>query len=183
MILIIIPAKGHSNRLPNKNMHPVNGRPMIAYALDEARRSKKASAVIVSTDDDVIESYCVEQNVKVVRRPHSLGGETPIIDVYRHAVSNFDSRDEVTIIVGLQVDHPDRSVSVDGALAIFERERADCLNSTDKEGLKNGAHYIFTAEYLKSGLSHKPIVIQDHCSNIHTIEELREAEKALESRI
>ena len=36
MIIIIIPAKGVSNRLPNKNMTPINGRPMIDYSIDQA---------------------------------------------------------------------------------------------------------------------------------------------------
>ena len=182
MILIIIPAKGHSNRLPGKNMYPLNGKPMIAYTIDQAKRSSKASAIIVSTDDGTIESYCIEQNIRVLRRPVDLGGETPIIEVYRHALSNFDSKDDVTVVVGLQVDHPDRTVSVDDALTLFEREGADCLNSTDKDGVKNGAHYIFNVDYLKTGESRRPMLITDHCSNIHTIEELKEAEQSLASR-
>ncbi len=44
MIVIIIPAKGGSSRLPNKNMAPLGGRPMLDYSVEAA----KACAAIAS---------------------------------------------------------------------------------------------------------------------------------------
>jgi CMP-N-acetylneuraminic acid synthetase len=85
MIVIVIPAKGASNRLPNKNMTPINGRPMLDYAIEGALASKRAAAVYVSTDSDAIAAHAAACGIKVIRRPESLGGEVPIIEVYRHA--------------------------------------------------------------------------------------------------
>ena len=38
MKIVIIPAKGGSTRLPNKNMHLLNGRPLIEYTLDYIKK-------------------------------------------------------------------------------------------------------------------------------------------------
>ena len=127
MIVIVIPAKGASNRLPNKNMTAINGRPMIDYAIDQAMASKRAGAVYVSTDSDDIAAHATARGVAVIRRPESLGGEVPIIEVYRHALAHMPDNGKVSVVVGLQPDHPDRDVGVDESLEIFERASADRL--------------------------------------------------------
>ena len=97
MIVIVIPAKGGSNRLPNKNMAPINGRPMIDYAIDDALASRRAAAVYVSTDSDAIAAFAASRNIPVLRRPETLGGEVPIIDVYRHALAVDDTGDRLAM--------------------------------------------------------------------------------------
>ncbi len=181
MILIVIPAKGESSRLPNKNMSILNGKPMIAYAIDAARKSREATRVIVSTDDDRIDRYCSDQGVEVVRRPRSLGGDVPLFDVYRHAAEQI-GLEQVDILIGLQPDHPDRSVSVDEALVFFKRAGADLLTSTEADGTKNGAYKIYTRAMLKSGVPAKEVVLIDNCTNVHYAADLEKAAQILLAR-
>ena len=182
MIVIIIPAKGRSGRLPNKNMAPINGTPMIDYAIDDALASERADAVYVSTDNDAIAAHAEARGVPVIRRDESLGGEVPIIEVYRHAVVNLSQHD-IGVVVGLQPDHPDRDVSVDAAIAEFEREEADRLLSTEADGTKNGAHYILSRRFLETGDSRKDVVIMDDCTNIHFQADLERAAARLRQRV
>lgn len=167
MIVVVIPAKGQSNRLPNKNMTPINGRPMIDYAIASARQSVQANAVFVSTDSDAIAAHAETRGVPVIRRLQSLGGEVPILEVYRHAVSQMPGGELVATVVGLQPDHPDRDVSVDDALARFFEAGADRLMSTEADGTKNGAHYVLSRHFIDTGSSRKDIVIVDDSTNIH----------------
>ena len=183
MIVIVIPAKGGSSRLPNKNMVPLNGRPMIDFTIDDALQSKCAAAVYVSTDSDSIAAHAASRGLHVIRRPTSLGGEVPIIDVYRHALANMTEGRKVTAIVGLQPDHPDRDLTVDETIAILEREGADVIASTDANGTKNGAHYVLSRHFVDTEEARKKVVVVDDCTNIHFLADLERAEARLKSRV
>jgi CMP-N,N'-diacetyllegionaminic acid synthase len=182
VIVVVIPAKGGSSRLPNKNMALVNGRPMIDYTIDAALASKRASAIYVSTDSDAIESHARSRKVGVIRRPETLGGDVPIIDVYRHALANIPDGDKVSVVVGLQPDHPDRELSIDETIAIFERERVDVLASAEADGTKNGAHYVLSRRFVETGEARKKITVTDNCTNVHFQEDLVRAEARLALR-
>jgi len=50
----IIPARAGSKRIKNKNLHILNGKPLIAYSIQAALESNIFSSVIVSTDSEEI---------------------------------------------------------------------------------------------------------------------------------
>ena len=52
--IAIIPARGGSKRIVNKNMHLINGIPIISYILNSAVKSNLFSAIIVSSDSEII---------------------------------------------------------------------------------------------------------------------------------
>ena len=183
MIVIIVPAKAGSSRLPNKNMAMINGRPMIDYTIDQALASRKTHDIYISTDSDEIEEYGKGRGLKIIRRASSLGGETPLIDVYRHTLKQIDNAD-ISIVVGLQPDHPDRNISVDEAIAYFESQgdQCDMLYSIEKDGTKNGAHYVMSKRYLLSGVCVKKVKIVDDCTNVHYDRDLKKAAERLKVR-
>lgn len=184
MIVILIPAKGHSNRLPNKNMADVNGRPMIDYAIDAALASKRADAVYVTTDSDAIAAHASVRGIHVIRRPESLGGETPLRDVFHHALGKIDNS-TITTIVGVQADHPDRTIAVDDAIAAFEAggQECDVLSSEEPNGKHSGAHYILSRRYVETGECRQRVMIIDDCTNVHTPEDLARAAARLRARV
>ena len=53
-VLCVIPAKGHSRRLPGKNLRPVAGIPLVVRSVQQALESSQFEAVVVSTDSDEI---------------------------------------------------------------------------------------------------------------------------------
>ena len=66
--IAIIPARGGSKRIPKKNIKLFHGKPLIAYSIEVAIKSKLFSKVIVSTDDEEI--------AKIAR---SYGADVPFI--------------------------------------------------------------------------------------------------------
>jgi len=181
MIIAIIPAKGGSKRLPNKNMVILNGRPMLEYAIDYVKDCDLINDFYISTDSDDIENFALNLGVKVIRRPVSLGGETPIIDVYKHALNNMKNKDLVTILAGIQPDHPDRNISLYDAIKIFQDKNLDRLLSKDKEDNKNGAHYILSRNFLDTEVSKNDYVVVDDCTNVHFESDLINAGKRLKN--
>ena len=182
MIVIIIPAKGGSSRLPNKNMAILNDRPMLDYTIDQAQGCMRAGAVYVTTDSDSIEAHASGRGVGVIRRPESLGGDTPMVDVLRHALGVIDNP-KISVVVSVQPDHPDRHMTVDQAIETFEREGADLLHSTEADGTKNGAHHIMTVGYLENENAEKTIYVIDDCTNVHYQEDLDRASERLKNRL
>ena len=179
MIVAVIPAKGGSKRLPNKNMHIINGKPLLEYTVRYVKESKLINDFYVTTDNKQIIDYCASSKIKYIERPISLGGETPIIDVYRHFLTQINFAKKINILLGLQPDHPDRRLSADKTIKLFIKEKADRLMSKQKNGKKNGAHYILSKKYLLTNISTKDVTIIDDCTNIHYIADIIKAEKYL----
>ena len=93
-ILAIIPARGASKRLPDKNILDFAGKPLIAWTIDAALKSKCISKVIVSTDDARIASIAKKYGAKVpFLRPESLASdESTTIDVVVDLVSKLSEK-------------------------------------------------------------------------------------------
>ena len=181
MIIAIIPAKKGSNRLPEKNMRLLMGKPMIQYALDYVKQSKRISKIYVSTDDVAIADFAKAQGVAVVFRPESLGGETPLLDVYRHALNTL-KLSGIETVAGVQPDHPDRTITLDQALEIYETQNLDVLFSKDAKGQKNGAHSVMNAKGILTNRFKKTAFIVDDCTNILYEPDLMLAEQRLISQ-
>ena len=56
--LIMIPARAGSQRIPNKNLINLNGKPLIYYTINECKKVKKFADIYVSSDSDKILNYC-----------------------------------------------------------------------------------------------------------------------------
>ena len=181
MIIAIIPAKGGSNRLHNKNMRLLLGKPMLQYAIDYVKECKKVSRIYLSTDDESIAEYGFSKGIEVIDRPTSLGGETPLLEVYRHALTKINL-ENISIVVGTQPDHPDRNISLNESLEYFHNKQLDFLSSTESSGTKNGAHSIMSAKGIISGEFKRKGQIEDDCTNIHYESDLILAEERIRLR-
>ncbi|WP_026804223.1 pseudaminic acid cytidylyltransferase [Aliarcobacter lanthieri] len=72
----IIPARGGSKRIPKKNIKNFHGKPLIAYSIEIAIKSKLFSKVIVSTDDDEIANISRNYGAEVpFLRPNELSDD------------------------------------------------------------------------------------------------------------
>ena len=59
-ILVLIPARGGSKRLPGKNIKQLNGKPLIAYTIEASLNSKYIDTTAVSTDCHNIRKIALE---------------------------------------------------------------------------------------------------------------------------
>ena len=68
-ILGIIPARGGSKGIPRKNIADVNGKPLLAYTIEAALRSKYINMVAVSSDDKEILKIAKKFGAESISRP------------------------------------------------------------------------------------------------------------------
>jgi len=167
MIVAVIPAKGDSNRLADKNLLEINNLSLIEHAIRYARGSDRVDSVYVSTDSDAIANLASELGVGAIMRGEKLGGEAPLMDVYRHALGSIADR-EITHLVGIQPDNPDRTVNLDRAIEYAREKNIDYLFTVDREGNRNGSLTILSLNALTSEPSIYASSIRDDCTNIHS---------------
>ena len=89
MNLCVIPARGGSKRIPRKNIKIFHGKPMIAWSIRAAKKSKCFDKIIVSTDDNEIADIAKEYGAKVpFQRPAELADDsTSTPAVMKHAAN------------------------------------------------------------------------------------------------
>jgi CMP-N,N'-diacetyllegionaminic acid synthase len=96
-IVALIPARAGSKRIPDKNIRPLGGHPLIAYTIAAALQSEIFSAVIVSTDSeqyaDIVKYYGAE--VPYLRPPELAGDLSPDIEWVEYTLNKLgqDSRE------------------------------------------------------------------------------------------
>ena len=113
-ILAIIPARGGSKSVPRKNIRELNGKPLIAYTIEAAKKIKdKFHRIIVSTDDEKIAKISKDYGADVpFIRPNNLAEDkTPTYPVLQHAVHFVEKQDSINIdlIMLLQPTTPFRT--------------------------------------------------------------------------
>ena len=69
--LAVIPARGGSTRLKNKNIHPLGGKPLIRWTTEAVLNSGVFDKVLISTDSDEIFNAVSDLNVERHRRPEN----------------------------------------------------------------------------------------------------------------
>ncbi len=130
VILCVIPARGGSTGLPGKNIKQLMGKPLIAYTIEQAKKSKYIDRVIISTEDEHIAEISKDYNAEVpFKRPVELArDESGMIDVLLHAIKWME--DEVAykfnILVLLHVTTPLRNTEdIDNCIELLVGENAD----------------------------------------------------------
>lgn len=75
-VLAIIPARGGSKGIPRKNIRILNGKPLLAYSIEQALQTPAITRVVVSTDDPEIAAVAQQYGAEVVWRPAEISGDT-----------------------------------------------------------------------------------------------------------
>ena len=92
--LAIIPARGGSKRIPNKNIRNFCGKPIISYILDAAKKSGLFNTIHVSTDSKQIIKVVENLGFKIdFVRPSDLADDyTPIMPVLKFVVEEYEKK-------------------------------------------------------------------------------------------
>lgn len=96
----LIPARCGSKGIPFKNIHLINGKPMISYSI-EALKNSIVDEIYVSTDCSEIKSVAIHYGAKIIDRPTELSrDESKTIECIKHAISflKMDSQDTIALV-------------------------------------------------------------------------------------
>jgi CMP-N,N'-diacetyllegionaminic acid synthase len=132
-VLAIIPARGGSKGVPNKNIKELGGVPLICWSIRAARESGVVDKIVVSTDSDNIKQVAEkEAGVEVIKRPEELAQDNSlVIEAIRHVVSELEKRNELfEFILLLEPTSPLRTKEdIIETVNILKRNDADSVAS------------------------------------------------------
>lgn len=184
-ILIIIPARGGSKRIPRKNIRMMNGKPLIMYSIENAMslKEKYDAEVAVSTDDEELEDVVRSRGIRVIRRDAALAADRVTLDpVIYDAVLKMEreKQDKYDVVITMQATSPTlKADTLRSAVAAFIQGGYDtmisCVNRphlswTRRDGktVKNYEKRLnsqeLPANYLETGafmISRRSAVTQD----------------------
>lgn len=93
-IAVLVPMKGNSERVPNKNLRLFDGKPLYHAVISELLKSKHITQVVINTDSDKIKDDVAINfpKVVVVDRPSEICGDfVPMNDVIAYDMSQVPS--------------------------------------------------------------------------------------------
>lgn len=137
--IAIIPARGGSKRLPNKNILSLGGIPLIAHSILYAQKNSFIiEDIYVSTDNEAIKEIALKYGAKVIDRPEKLSGDKePTVTALKHVLETLDF--ELENVVLLQPTNPFREEKLLAeAFEIYQSGNYDCLFTVTQNNHKLG---------------------------------------------
>ena len=175
-VVALMPMKGESERVPNKNMRDFNGQPLCSVMLDKLVASDLIDQVLINTDSNLIKNFIESRydKVKIIERPVELRGHdvsmNKIIDydisqypadlyLQTHSTNPLLREETITAAIEMFIKNEskkDSLFSVTRFQTRFYRENGEALNHDPEVLIKtqdlpvlyeeNSCIYIFTKE-------------------------------------
>lgn len=144
-VLGVIPARGGSRRVPEKNIRPLDGQPLIAFTIKAAAESTLLTRTVVSTDSDAVAQVAIKHGGDVpFRRPAELATDEALDRPYLlHAVNWFERQNGALpdAVALLRPTTPFKSGRlIDDAILLLRESGADSVRSLT---LVEGVHHPF----------------------------------------
>lgn len=135
--IAIIPARGGSKRLPNKNTMLLGGIPLLAHSILFAQKHSFIDDVFVSTNDPNIKKIALEHGAKVIERPEYLSSDfEPTVSALKHVLQNVN---QVENVVLLQPTNPLRPENLlNDAFEVFLKNSCESLFTVSRNHQKFG---------------------------------------------
>ena len=90
-VLAVILARAGSVGLKNKHLAPLLGRPVISYTFEHAKKAKRLTRVVVSSDCPTVLEMAEAEGFATIRRPPELAtAEAAVQDVMLHAMDSVE---------------------------------------------------------------------------------------------
>ena len=143
--LAIIPARGGSKGIPRKNIKKMAGNPLIYYTINEAKKAKYLTRIVVSTEDKKIAKISKKYGVDIIHRPKKLANDkTPSELVCQHVIKYLKNKEdfETDVVVVLQPTSPLRKAK-DINSAIKKFLKSDCSSVVSITKAQHSPYWMY----------------------------------------
>ena len=128
-IYAMIPARIGSERLKKKNLALLNNKPLIAYAIDAAKKSKVFDKIFINSDDKIFKKIAKNNKINFYLRPKKLGSSNTKSD---EVVYDFMMNNACDILVWVNSIAPLQSSNeIRNAVKYFKKNRFNSLVTTN----------------------------------------------------
>ncbi len=136
--IAIIPARGGSKRLPDKNIKLLGGIPLLAHSILYAKQYDYIDTVYVSTDDFAIKEIALQYGALVIDRPQEISGDLePTVSALQHVLETIEETIENVVL--LQATNPLRPQDLlQEAYTVFQEKQVESLFTVSRSHHKLG---------------------------------------------
>ena len=142
-VLAITLARGGSKRVPNKNIIPINGKPLLKYTTDEVKKSKYIDQYIVSTDSIEIENICNDMDITYFQREEASDTQTSAVALWevQRVLDKYD------YIIEVMCTNPLKTVEdIDGVIEKLDKTGANSVVSV----VRIWDHHPLRVKYIEN---------------------------------
>jgi len=153
--IALIPARGGSKGIPNKNLAEVDGKSLVTRAINSAVQSGVVDFVVVSSDNQTILDEATKAGAVAINRPANLASDSAAIeDAITHALQIFSKDHQVpATLVLLQPTSPLRQAStISDAVRIF----AENGSTGSVYGVTEAEHHPYKS-FIATGSTLHPV--------------------------
>lgn len=180
MNIAIIPARGNSKRLKRKNLQLINGKPLIFYAITQAKKCKYIDEIWVTSENKDILNYSKKCGAYVIDRPRYLSrDDVPKQKVIINALKKIGKKFDY--VFSIQANSPQiKYIDLNKAYEKLVKNNKSEIISVSQNLIQNAAFRIMDYKYafqktLSTGVC---VYITDYI-DIHNINDLNRTRKKM----
>ena len=181
-VLALIPARSGSERVRDKNIRPLAGHPLLAYAIATARQAGIFDRVVCSTDSGEIAEVAQRYGAETpFLRPKELATATsPDIEWIRHALEELDEHYDLFAIV--RATNPFRGPDVlrRGLAQLLATAEADSIRAVELVKQHPGKMWVLEGRTMRPLLDQTDLEVAWHAGQYQALPEIYVQNSALE---
>ncbi len=150
-IVAVIPARGGSKTIANKNTREFCGKPLIAWSIEAAKKSKNINRIIVSTDDEEIKEIALKYGAEVpFMRPRELAvdniGIEPVLKHTYEWLKDNDHYKADALVLLLPTTPTRQAFHIDETIDIFQKTGADSVVAVNETPANHTPYWTLTRQ-------------------------------------
>lgn len=128
-----LPARLGSQRVKQKNLRPINGKPLIGYAIEACLKAETLTELYVNTESDLIGEAALKFGAKFYKRPEHLATDTATQDEFNFDFINKTGADVLVLIN--PVCPLITALDIDNVVNFFLKNKYNTVVTTKEEHL------------------------------------------------
>jgi CMP-N,N'-diacetyllegionaminic acid synthase len=181
-VVALIPARAGSERVPDKNVRPLAGHPLLAYAVATARQAEIFDRVVCSTDSGKVAEVAQRYGADVpFLRPAAFATSTsPDIEWITHALDQLEERYDLFAIV--RATNPFRGPEAlrRGFDQLLGTPEADSIRAVERVKQHPGKMWLLEGKTMRPLLDQSHLDVAWHAGQYQALPEVYVQNSALE---
>jgi CMP-N,N'-diacetyllegionaminic acid synthase len=181
-VVALIPARAGSERVPDKNVRPLAGHPLLAYAVATARQAEIFDRVVCSTDSGKVAEVAQRYGADVpFLRPAAFATSTsPDIEWITHALDQLEERYDLFAIV--RATNPFRGPDAlrRGFDQLLATPEADSIRAVERVKQHPGKMWLLEGKTMRPLLDQSHLDVAWHAGQYQALPEVYMQNSALE---
>jgi CMP-N,N'-diacetyllegionaminic acid synthase len=181
-VLALIPARSGSERVPHKNIRPLAGHPLLAYAIATARQAGIFERVVCSTDSTKIAEVAQRYGADVpfLRPAEFATGTSPDIEWITHTLERIDEHYDLFAIV--RATNPFRGPDAlrRGLEQLLATPEADSIRAVELVKQHPGKMWVIEGKTMRPLLDQSHLDVAWHAGQYQALPEIYVQNSALE---